>query len=226
MALSVARVVDQRRPQADRRHVFDPGVGHAAARLFRCDHDALAAGNRDRRRSGVPAARSLRPDLFLARHDHDLSRGDAVRRGTYELCRSAAARCARRRLSCAQLGQLLADGIGRAADQRVSRDRQFRPHRLDGLSAAVWTRLLARRGRRLLPLALADLGHRHVVRRHQHGHHDPQIARPGDDLFPHAGILLECLDLEHIDCCRLSDPDRDLRDAAARSLRRHALFHQ
>ena len=34
--------------------------------------------------------------------------------------------------------------VGRAADQRVARHRQFRPHRLDGLSAAVRARLLAR----------------------------------------------------------------------------------
>ena len=51
VALSVARVADQRRPQADRRHVCDPGAGHAAARLLRRDHDALAAGDR---RSAAP----------------------------------------------------------------------------------------------------------------------------------------------------------------------------
>ena len=56
---------------------------------------------------------------------------------TDELCRAAAARRARRRLSGAQLGQLLAGGNGRAADQRVARHRQFRSHRLDGLSAAI-----------------------------------------------------------------------------------------
>ena len=69
----------------------------------------------DRRRAGIPAARSLRPDLLRARHDHDLFRGDAVRHRADELCRAVAARRARRRLSGAQLGQLLADGVGRAA---------------------------------------------------------------------------------------------------------------
>ena len=32
------------------------GPGHAAARLFRCDHDAHAAGDRGRRCAGIPAA--------------------------------------------------------------------------------------------------------------------------------------------------------------------------
>ena len=53
------------------------------------------------------------------------------------------------------------------------------------------TRLFARCRRRLLPLVIADLGHRHVADRHQFRDHDSQIARPGHDLFPHAGVLLD-----------------------------------
>ena len=71
-------------------------------------------------------------------------RGDAARHRADELCRAVAARRARRRLSHAQLGQLLADGVGRALGQRVARHRQFRPHWLDGLSAAIRARLFAR----------------------------------------------------------------------------------
>ena len=117
VALSVARVADQRRSQAHRRHVRGSRARHAAARLFRRDHDAHAAGDRGRRRPGIPAARSLRPDLLGARHDHDLLRGDAARHRADELCRAVAARRARRRLSGAQFGQLLAHRVRRAADQ-------------------------------------------------------------------------------------------------------------
>ena len=99
VALSVARVDHQRRPQAHRRDVFRSGADHAGARLCRRDHDALAAGDRHRRRPGIPAARSLRPDLFLTRHDHDFFCGDAVCHRADELCRAIAARRARRRLS-------------------------------------------------------------------------------------------------------------------------------
>ena len=98
---------------------------HAAARVCRRDHDALAAGDRRRRRPGLSAARPLRPDLFRARRDHDLLCGDAVRRRPDELRRAVAARRARRRLSRAQLGQLLADCIGRAADQPVAGHREL-----------------------------------------------------------------------------------------------------
>ena len=38
-----------------------------------------------------------------------------------------------------------------------------------------------------------------------------KLRCPGDDLFPHADILLERADVKHIDCCRLSDPDGELR---------------
>ncbi len=73
--------------------------GHAAARLFRCDHDAHAAGDRGRQCAGISASRALRPDLLGARHDHDLFRGDAARHRADELCRAVAARRARRRFS-------------------------------------------------------------------------------------------------------------------------------
>ena len=226
MALFVARVADQRRPQAHRRHVRGPRPGHAAARLFRRDHDAHAAGDRHRRRAGIPASRALRPDLLGARHDHDLFRGDAARHRTDELCRAVAARRARRRLSRAQFGQPLAHGDGRAADQFVARHRQFRAHRLDGLSAALRARLFARCRRRLLPMVIADLGHRHAADRHQFRDHDSQTARAGHDLFPHADILLDCARRKSVDRRRVSGADRDFRHAAARPLPRHAFLHQ
>src|SRR5262249_39760220 len=53
-------------------------------------------GDRCRRCPGLPAARSLQPDLFGARRDHDLFYGDAARDRTDELCRAVAARGARR----------------------------------------------------------------------------------------------------------------------------------
>ena len=65
-----------------------------------------------------------------------------------------------------------------------------------------------------------------LLDRHQFRHHDPQIARPGHDLFPHAGVLLDRARREHADRRRVSDPDRDLRDAAARPLPRHAFLYQ
>ena len=95
-----------------------------------------------------------------------------------------------------------------------------------GLSAALRARLFARCRRRLLPLVIADLGHRHVADRHQFRDHDSQIARAGHDLFPHAGVLLDRARRESVDRCRLPGPDRDLRDAAARPLPRHALLYQ
>ena len=222
----MARVADQRRPQAHWRHVRDARPGHAAARLFRRDHDAHAAGDRGRRCAGIPASGSLRPDLFGARHDHDLFRRDAARHRTDELCRAVAARRARRRLSGAQFGQLLADRDGRPADQCVARHRHFRAHRLDGLSAALGARFFARCRRRLLPLVIADLGHRHVADRHQFRDHDSQIARARHDLFPHAGVLLDGARRKSADRRRVPGPDRDLPDAAARPLPRHAFLHQ
>ena len=86
-------------------------------------------------------------------------------------------------------------------------------------------RLFARCRRRLLPLVIADIGHRHVADRHQFRDHDSQIARPGHDLFPHAGVLLDRARCKSADRRRVSDPDRDVRDAAARPLPRHAFLH-
>ena len=126
LALSVARMDHLRRPQAHRRHVHRARAGHAAARLHRRDHDARAAGARRRRRAGLSAAGAFRPDLLGARHDHDLLRGDAVRDRADELRRAAAARRARRRLPDPELGELLADRVGRPADQHLARDRRVR----------------------------------------------------------------------------------------------------
>ena len=114
-ALSVARMDHIRRPQAHRRHVHRAGAGHAAARLFRCDHDAGAAGGRRRRRAGLSAARAFRSDLLGARHDHDLLHGDAVRDRADELRRAAAAWRPRHGVPDAELGGLLADRIGHPA---------------------------------------------------------------------------------------------------------------
>ena len=152
--------------------------------------------------------------------------GHAVRDRADELRRAAAARRARRRLPGAELGELLADRLGRAAGQRLAVRRRVRAHRLAGLSAAVGARLLARRRRRLLPLGAADLRRRHPDDRHQLHHHDPEAARAGHGLRPHADLLLDGAGLEPADRRRLSDPDRDLRDAAARPLPRLPLLHQ
>ena len=70
VALSVERVHHLHRPQAHRHHVHRARAGDAGARLCRRDHDARAAGARDRRsrraicrpsittRSSPPTARS------------------------------------------------------------------------------------------------------------------------------------------------------------------------
>ena len=148
-SLSLARVDHQRRPQAHRRDVRLPGAGHAAARLHRRADDALAAGARLPVRR-LSAARALQPDLLRARHDHDLLRRHAVRDRADEFRRAAAARRARRRLSDAELGRLLADRVGRAAGQHLAGRRRILAHRLAALPAAVGTDLFARRRRRLL----------------------------------------------------------------------------
>ena len=89
---------------------------------------------------GLSAARALRPDLLRPRHDHDLLRGDAVRDRADEFRRAAAARRARRGVSDAQFGQLLADRDRRAAGQHLAGRRRVRAHRLAALSAAVGDR--------------------------------------------------------------------------------------
>ena len=62
----------------------------------------------------------------------------------------------------AELGELLADRVGRPADQHLARRRRVREDRLGRLSAAQRAAILARRRRRLLPLVAADLRHRHA----------------------------------------------------------------
>ena len=58
VAVALARLDHQRRPQAHRRDVRRAGAGHAAARLRRRDDDALAAGAGRRRRAGLSCRRS------------------------------------------------------------------------------------------------------------------------------------------------------------------------
>ena len=225
VAISVGRMDHQRRPQAARRDVRPARLRDADPRLRRRADDAQPARPRRGRRRGLPAARALQPDLLGARHDHDLLRRHAVRDRADELRRAAAARHPRRRLSGAELGELLADRLGRAAGQHLAVRRRVRPHRLAGLPAAVGARLLAGRRRRLLPVGAADLRRRHAADRHQLHHHDPEAARAGHGLRPHADLLLDGARLEPADRRRLPDPDRDLRDAAARPLSRLPLLH-
>ena len=224
LALSVARVDHLRRSQAHRRDVLRAGAGHAAARLHRRHHDALAAGRRRRRRAGLSAAGAFRSDLLGARHDHDLLHGDAVRDRADEFRRAAAARRARRGVSDAEFGELLAHRLGHAADQHLAGGRRIRQNRLGRLSAAQRAAILARRRRRLLSLVAADLRHRHADDRHQFRHHDPENARAGHELHAHAGVLLDRACLESAHRRRLSGSDRDLRDAAARPLSRLSLL--
>src|SRR5262249_33498693 len=119
-----------------------------------------------------------------------------------------------------------ADRDWRTLDQCVARNRQFRADRLDGLSSIVGARLFARFRPRQLPLAAADLGHRHVVYRRQLCDDDTQIARPGHDLYAHAGVLLDRAGVEHADRRSLSGSYRDLRDAAARPVSGDALLYE
>ncbi len=69
--------------------------------------------------------------------------------------------------------ELLAHGLGRSARQSFVDRRRVRADRLACLSAAQRDRLLARSRRRLLPLVLADIGHRHAAQRHQPDDDDP-----------------------------------------------------
>src|SRR5271165_2304863 len=152
LALSLEGVDHIRRSQADRRHVLPARFGDAGPWLRRRDHDAFAAGVGLRFRR-IPAAGSLQSDLLRARHDHDLFRGDAVRDRADEFRRAAATRRAGRRLSDFQLGELLADGFRRAADQHFASGRRIFPGRLDGLSASFGTQVFAGSRSRLLLLA-------------------------------------------------------------------------
>ena len=207
-ALSLARMDHQRRPQADRRDVHAARRGDAAARLLRRHHDARPAGGR-LPIAGLSAAGALQPDLLRARHHHDLLCRDAVRDRVDEPRGAAATRRARRGVSDAELGRLLADRDRRAARQPLARGRRVRAHRLAALSAAVGTDLFARRRRRLLSLVAGDLRGRHAGRRHQSRHHRPEAAHQGHDLSAHADILLDHAGLKSPDHRGVSDPDRD-----------------
>ena len=111
------------------------GAGHAAARLYRRDHDAIAAGSR------LPRSRYLPPEhydqifsahgtimIFFVRH--------AVHDRADELRRAAPARRARRRIPDPQFGRLLADSDRGAARQPFTGGRRICAHRLAALSAA------------------------------------------------------------------------------------------
>jgi hypothetical protein len=86
VGLFVARMVHHRRSQADRHHVHDPRRDHAPARLFRRDHDAVAAGMGVRRVGGISQRPPFRSGVHRPRRDHDLLRGDADRHRPDELC--------------------------------------------------------------------------------------------------------------------------------------------
>ena len=96
---------------------------------------AVAAGGAQ----GYLPPGTFRPDLLGARHDHDLLHGDAVRGRDHELRGAAAARHSRCRLPDAQLCQLLADRLGRAADQPLVGGRRVLKTGWCGLSAAERT---------------------------------------------------------------------------------------
>ena len=53
-----------------------------------------------------------------------------------------------------------------------------------------------------------------------------KLRAPGMTYFRMPVFCWTALCVKHADRCRVSDPDRDLRDAAARPLCRHALLHQ
>ena len=105
--------------------------------------------------------------------------------------------------------------------------RRVRPHRLAGLSAAVGARLLAGRRRRLLPVGAADL--RASARCCPGINLTTTILKmraPGMGYVADADLLLDGAGVEPADRRGLPDPDRDLRDAAARPLSRLPLLHE
>ena len=120
---------------------------------------------------------------------------------------------------------LLADRVGRALDQYFAGDRRIRKDRLDELSAAQRAAILPRGRRRLLSLGAADFRRRHADDGDQFRHHHSENARPGHELYAHAGFLLDGARDQSAHCRRLSRPDRDLRDAAARPLSRFPFFY-
>jgi len=111
-----------------------------------------------------------------------------------------------RRLSGVELGQLLADRLGRAPDQTplslsatshapagwATRRCPSSPFSPDvGVDYYLWS------------LQISGIGH--FAQRCQFRHDDPQTARPGHDLFPDAGVLLDRAGLEPLDCRRIPD---------------------
>ena len=118
-----------------------------------------------------------------------------------------------------------ADRVGYPADQHLARGRRVRENRLGRLSAAERTAILARRRRRLLSLVAANLRRRHLDDRNKFRHDDPEDARTGDELYAHARLLLDFARRESADCRCISGADRDLRNAAARSLPRLSFLH-
>ena len=187
LGLSVERVADQRRPQAHRRHVHRAGADHAAARLRRRHHDARPAGDRAEQRR-LPAARAFRPDLQLARHDHDLLHGHAVHDRALEHRRAAADRHARRRLPVPEFAQPVAERAGAGAGDGVAGDRQVLDRRLDRLSALFGHPVQPRRRRRLLDLGAPDQRRRLDAVGHQFRRHHPQAARAGHDPDAHDAV--------------------------------------
>ena len=168
--------------------------------------------------AGLSAAGALRPDLLGPRHDHDLLRRHDLHDRPDELRGAAPARRSRRRLPDFQLGVLLADRVGCAAGQHVSRGRRIRQDRLARLSTAVGAAVLARGRCRLLFVGDPDLRHRHVAHRHQLRHDDPQGSCPRHDLHADADLLLDRAGRQSPHGRGLPDPDRDPRNAAPRPL--------
>src|SRR3954462_14882238 len=127
-------------------HVYAARARNAAARLYRRDHDALAAGNR-LQRAWLSAAGTLQSDFCRPRHADDLLRGDAVRHRPDELRRATSARRTRCCLPDAELDQLLAYRDRGAAGQCLARGRRVRADRLGALPPAIRTDLSAWRRR-------------------------------------------------------------------------------
>ena len=191
LALSLARVDHIRRPQAHRCHVLRVGANHAAARLRRRDHDALATGDGRRRSARILAAGAFRSGFLGARHDHDLLHGDAIRHWTDELCGAAAAWRPGHGLSDVEFRCVGADGIGHTFNERLLGGRRVRKDRLGRLSTAERAAVFARRRCRLLSLGAANLRHRHVADRNKFRHDDLENARARNGLHAHAGLLLD-----------------------------------
>ena len=225
LALSVARVDHLRRPQAHRRHVHRAGAGHAAARLRRRDHDALAAG------VAAGGAQGYLPpehfDQIFSAHGTIMIFFMAMPFVIGLMNFAVPLQLGVRDVAFPTLNSvslwLTASGILLTNISLVV--GEFAQDRLGRLSAAQRAAVLARRRRRLLSLGAADLRHRHAADRHQFRHHHPEDARAGHELHAHAGVLLDRARHEPADRRGLSGPDRDVRDAAARPLSRLPLLH-